>query len=91
MSEISKRLQHVRQIAKSHLTEIVGEEAAPVESILVAGSRYYGHRFKFRTHTAEWLLEKDQLHITKNETGETVNEIDLAQETDRAVVWPNAA
>ena len=91
MSEISKRLQRVREIAKSELKAIIGSEVCPVESILVSNSKYYGHRFKASNHTAQWLLEKDRLEILSNQTGETVKEVDLQGIATCPVVWPNAA
>lgn len=91
MSEISKRLHRVREIAKSELTQVAGTQAEPVESILVANSRYYGHRFKFRAYVAEWDIEKDQLSINCKDAPAPLKVIDLKDEANRSVVWPQVA
>ena len=90
MSTISDRLIRVREIAKTTLAGLTGNEVEPVESILVANSKYCGHRFKTRTHTAEWIIAKDQLKVVCNADQTVLQEVDLGNDA-RPVVWPNAA
>ena len=91
MSEISKRLQAVRAIAQDELNQLTGQESELVESILVSKSRYLGHRFKTPNYMAEWHLAEDQLVISDRSHENVVKSIDLANISDREIVWPNAA
>ena len=81
--DLSKKLLAVREIANAELKHRHGADVHPHESILVAQSKYIGHRFKSRGIMIQWVIETDTFHVIDGETKETLDSFHFSDASQR--------
>ncbi len=65
---ISEQLQFVRKAVKSSFSQLSTTIMdSCLETVLMKGDFYVGHRFRYKELIAEWFLDKDEIEIKSAE------------------------
>ncbi len=83
MSDLSQKLQEVREIANGELQRRLGTEVQSHESILIANSKYIGHRFKSKNIQVEWVIKSDMFNVIDTTTKESLESFSFAESSSR--------